>query len=101
MAVKARRETLVGPRPHRHSKARRKVTVKERLRRPAWDGIARIFDFTGSLNPPARPLPPNIVDQHAIGMDWKAVGNDLVAAIGNVVPERDSDRRQGSDAEVV
>ena len=29
------------------AKARRKILVRRRSPRPVWDGIARIFDFTG------------------------------------------------------
>ena len=102
MDFKARHRTLVKPSPHRHARystAGRKVIVKDKLRGPAWDGIARIFDFTGSLNPPARPLPPDVADRYAMGMDWKAVGGDLMTAIGKLAPDKASERC-GSDMEV-
>lgn len=100
MGVRARHRTLVGLSSHRHGKARRKVIIETRLRRPAWDGIARIFDFTGSLNPPASPLPPKVADGYAMEMDWKAVGDDLMTAIDTLAPDKTLDRRHGSGTEV-
>lgn len=79
---------------------RRKVIVRTRLRRPAWDGIARIFDFTGTLNSPSRLLSPRVADRHAMEMDWQAVGDDLMTAIGTLTPSKASARRHGSDMEV-
>ena len=48
-----------------------------------WDGVARIFDFTGVLNTPGKALPPNVADRRALRKDWETVGDDLMAVIGS------------------
>ena len=78
------------------AKTRRKTAVSRRSRRPVWDGIARIFDFTGSLKAPRRSLPPDVADRHALWMDWKTVGDDLRAVITDHAPDRVSGRGRKS-----
>lgn len=63
-------------------KARRRVRIRRSPRRPILNGLARIFDFTGSLNVPAKSLPPHVADRYALWSDWKAVGDDLRTAMG-------------------
>ena len=65
------------------AKARRKILVRRSSRRPVWDGIACIFDFTGSLKAPKRMLPPDVADRNALWMDWKTVGDDLRTVISD------------------
>ena len=64
-------------------KTRRMVVIRRRKRRPILNGLARIFDFTGSLQVPKKALPPHAADRYALWSDWKAVGDDLRAVIGN------------------
>ena len=77
-------------------KTRRKTDVSRRSRRPAWDGIARIFDFTGSLKAPRRILPPDAADRHALWMDWKTVGDDLRTVIADHQADRVSSHERRS-----
>ena len=54
-------------------------------------GLARLFDFTGSLDPPIYREPPEQADAMAIRRDWEAVGDDLehaLAAFGPAEPAR-------------
>lgn len=54
-------------------------------------GVSRIFDFTGSLDPPIYHEPPEQADAMAIRQDWEAVGDDLehaLAAFGPLEPAR-------------
>ena len=54
-------------------------------------GVSRIFDFTGSLDPPFYQEPPEQADAMAIRQDWEAVGDDLehaLAAFGPPEPAR-------------
>ena len=54
-------------------------------------GVSRIFDFTGSLDPPIYQEPPEQADAMAIRQDWEAVGDDLehaLAAFGPPEPAR-------------
>ena len=54
-------------------------------------GVSRIFDFTGSLDPPIYHEPPEQADAMAIRQDWEAVGDDLehaLAAFGPPEPAR-------------
>jgi hypothetical protein len=81
-------------------RARRRILVKRRLRRPYWDGIVRIFDFTGSLDTPTKVLPPDVADRHALWMDWKAIGDDLTTVIGNRVSSRASARRREASLKI-
>ena len=76
-------------------KARRRILIRRSLRRPYWGGIARILDFTGSLNTPTRTLPSDVADRHALWMDWRAVGDDLMTVIGRQASTKTSDRRHG------
>ena len=46
------------------------------------DGMARIFDFTGSLDQPRYTGNGFEDDVAALRSDWIAVGNDLRAAMG-------------------
>jgi hypothetical protein len=47
------------------------------------DGMARIFDFTGSLDRPRYTGNGFEDDIAALRSDWIAVGNDLRAAMGH------------------
>lgn len=54
-------------------------------------GVSRIFDFTGSLDPPIYEESPEQADAMAIRQDWEAVGDDLehaLAAFGPPEPAR-------------
>lgn len=54
-------------------------------------GVSRIFDFTGSLDPPIYQEPPEQADARAIRQDWETVGDDLeqaLAAFGPPEPAR-------------
>ncbi len=76
---------------------------------PFIDGIARIFDFTGSLRTPytRSHSNPRESDARAIQRDWEAVGNAFRAVLGNWEefepreseaptkrPAKDSDKRK-------
>ena len=78
------------------AKARRKILVRRGSRRPVWDGIVRIFDFTGSLKAPKRMLPPDVADRNALWMDWKTVGDDLRTVISDHEPDRVSSHSRRS-----
>ena len=61
-----------------------KIRVRKRPRRTFLDGLASIFDFTGSLHSrTTKRLPPETADQFAMWLDWKAVGDDFRAVIGD------------------
>jgi hypothetical protein len=47
------------------------------------EGVARLFDFTGSLNAYNCSDSPNQADFKAISSDWMVVGGDLRKAIKN------------------
>ena len=78
------------------AKARRRIFVTHSLRRPFWEGIARIVDFTGTMNTPMKVLPRSVADGHAIWMDWKAVGDDLMSVMGSQRTQPTLHRRQSS-----
>ncbi len=77
---------------------------------PFIDGIARIFDFTGSLRTPARKsysYNPRSRSGRILQRDWEAVGNAFRAVLGNWEefepreseaptkrPAKDSDKRK-------
>ena len=49
------------------------------------EGMARLFDFGGTLNTYYYYLPdesPHEADARAIASDWEAVGKDIASAIG-------------------
>lgn len=49
------------------------------------EGMARLFDFGGTLNTYYYYLPdenPRDADARAIASDWEAVGKDIASAIG-------------------
>ena len=77
--------------PARYGIGRGRTLAVRTAPRPFWDGIARIFDFTGSLNPRKRLLPPNVADRRALRRDWEAVGDDLMTVIGRQKPKRPLD----------
>jgi hypothetical protein len=56
-----------------------------------WEGVARIFDFTGSLNTSAWPT-----DEEALRSDWEAVGNDMRAAVAAYEQEHGLAPRRGT-----
>jgi hypothetical protein len=50
--------------------------------RPSFlEGLARIFDFSGSLNQYNTSKTPDQADARAIHADWHAVGEDLWNAL--------------------
>ncbi len=81
-------------------KTRRRMIVRRSQRRPVLNGLARIFDFSGSLNVPAKSLPPDVADQFALWADWKAVGDDLRAVVGDRVCSCESSDRHTSGVTV-
>ena len=56
-----------------------------RRRNPFLDGIAGIFDFTGSLRTThtRSRIPPQTADRDALRSDWIAVGNDFRVVMGD------------------
>ncbi len=78
---------------------RRRHSIRRR-RNPFLDGIASIFDFTGSLRTHTvnRRTPPDVVDRQAMWSDCTAVGSDFRAIIGDWehfhLPEEDSKRSE-------
>lgn len=53
--------------------------------RPSFiEGVARIFDFSGSLNTYNTSSTPSAADYRAIYRDWEIVGQDLDGAIKTV-----------------
>ena len=103
MAVKVGGKILVrrsAISPAQGGKTRRRIRIVRTSRRPVWDGIARIFDFTGALNTPTRLLPSNVSDEYALWTDWKAVGDDLRAAIGSQASDGAPNHRHRSDLKI-
>jgi hypothetical protein len=50
--------------------------------RPSFlEGVARIFDFSGSLNKYNVSRTPAEADRVALANDWKAVGEDMRSAM--------------------
>lgn len=50
--------------------------------RPSFiEGMARIWDFAGTLNVYNRSATPELADARAFQADWAAVGQDLWAAV--------------------
>lgn len=100
MTVKAKGRVLVrrsATNPVVGGKPRRRIRIVRTSRKPVWDGIARIFDFTGTLNTPTRLIPSNVSDEYALWTDWKAVGDDLRAVIGSQVSDEAPNHRHRSD----
>ena len=66
------------------AKPRRRIRIisRPRTRRPFWDGIARIFDFTGSMNTPAQKLPRDLAVQYALWRASKTVGDTMWSTLG-------------------
>ena len=77
-------------------RAKRRIVVRRSRRRPVLNGLARIFDFTGSLNLSKRTLPAHVADRYALWSDWKAVGDDLRTSIGHHSSDRTSKRHHRS-----
>lgn len=67
-------------------RSRRKVIIKRTRRRLILHGLARIFDFRGSVNAHKKSLPPHIADKYALWADWKVVGDVLRVATGDHSP---------------
>lgn len=71
----------------------------QRRRNPFLDGIASIFDFTGSLRTHRRSqLPPDVADQEALRSDWIAVGDAFRAVMGDwedFEPTKDKTKHNG------
>ncbi len=51
-----------------------------------FSGVSRLFDFTGSLDPPMYSGSPEQADAMAIRQDWEAVGDDLEQALAAFGP---------------
>ncbi len=54
-------------------------------------GVARLFDFTGTMNPPLYEGSPEEADARGLREDWQAVGDDMeraLAALGPPEPAR-------------
>jgi hypothetical protein len=55
---------------------------------PTWlDGPARLFDFLGEHDRYNWGSTPEENDAYAIAMDWRAVGDDIVAATNQIASE--------------
>ncbi len=63
------------------------LSSRQRLH-PLLDGIARIFDFTGSLNQPVRRAPLEVKTARAMDRAWQSVGDSLRAVMAVYPPER-------------
>ena len=63
---------------------RRRHRIRRR-RNPFLDGLASIFDFTGSLRTTHTQsrIPTQTADRDALRSDWIAVGNDFRAVKGD------------------
>lgn len=56
--------------------------------RPSFlEGLARLVDFTGSLNTYNSSNSPEEADSRALMSDWEAVGLDLISAYEEFVKE--------------
>jgi hypothetical protein len=51
-------------------------------------GMARLFDFGGTLNVYDRSVTPQQADYFAIASDWQAIGDDFRIVLGRVDHER-------------
>lgn len=49
-------------------------------------GVARLADFTGSLDPPLYGGPPDQEDARAMRADWEAIGEDFECALAEFAP---------------
>lgn len=57
--------------------------------RPSFfEGIARLFDITGSLNKYNKSRTPEEADFRAIRSDWEAVGNEISSAARKFTEEQ-------------
>lgn len=60
--------------------------------RPSFlEGVARIFDFGGTLNEYNGPFTGPDADAAAIWSDWATIGQDMRAAIGAFEAELEGD----------
>ncbi|MFQ5463893.1 MAG: hypothetical protein ACE5E5_14865 [Phycisphaerae bacterium] len=57
-------------------------------------GMARLADVSGSLNEPYRRIILPEYDALAIYSDWSAVGDDLAAAMDQVIVEAQEEEEQ-------
>ncbi len=56
--------------------------------RPSFvEGMARVLDFSGSLNEYAESLSPEEADAAALASDWRAIGADLWGAVEELTEE--------------
>ena len=58
-----------------------------------WEGVARLFDFTGKLNKYNISESGDEADYRAIRSDWQHVGQDLSSAISEYEEEHGSRQR--------
>jgi hypothetical protein len=47
-----------------------------------WEGVARIFDFAGTLNTYNTVDNPNLADYIALANDWAMIAQDMKKVIG-------------------
>lgn len=56
--------------------------ILELCARPSfWEGVARLFDFGGTLNKYSYSRSENEADYRAISSDWRHVGDDIRVAM--------------------
>ena len=55
-----------------------------------WEGIARLWDFGGTLNEYNRSLTPEQADFLALRSDWRAAARDLGMALSEVTDAADA-----------
>jgi len=52
------------------------------MARPGFvEGVARLFDFAGTLNTYNSSPTGEAADRRAIGADWRAIGQDIERAV--------------------
>lgn len=56
--------------------------------RPFLDGVASIFDFTGTLHRPTRTMPPMMAESYTMWSAWASVGDAMTEVMEEYPPER-------------
>ena len=64
------------------------ITYKLYAEPSALEGVARIFDFAGTLNSYNTSRTPNEADIKAVAHDWVMVGVDLQGAVNTYGKEQ-------------
>jgi hypothetical protein len=68
--------------------------------RPSWvSGIARLFDWSATLNEYNRSRTPEEADYLALASDWYAVGDDIRGSMNEGVVRPIGDQDHGDEAE--